>query len=61
MTINGVTDEQAIQIQIDHGYIVEDPADPHRYMIITYTAATDAVRTFRRCTMTDNPNPESKE
>ena len=38
---------------IDSGYIVPDPSDPHRFMLIAYIAKTDSVIIFRRAEMTE--------
>lgn len=37
-----------MEIKIDSGYIVEDPADLRRVMLIVYNAEEDSVRVFRR-------------
>ncbi len=51
-----------MKIQIDSGYLVEDPADSHRYMLIAYNAAADRVYVFRRGEISDGPldDPENQ-
>ena len=52
-----------LQIRIDFGWMVVDPADPHRRLLITYNAEEDSVRVFRRCEEVDIANsiPRSRE
>ncbi len=38
-----------MKLQIDSGYLVPDPADPHRWMLIAYVEDHDMVYVFRRC------------
>ena len=48
-----------MKYQINSGYVVPDPADPHRFMLIGYNAASDSVIILRRAEMTESelPNP----
>ena len=43
-----------MKMYIDSGYIVCDPADYHRYMLIAYNAEADKVFIFRRAEMRDS-------
>ncbi|KKL59120.1 hypothetical protein LCGC14_2218550 [marine sediment metagenome] len=50
-----------LQIRIDSGWMVADPADPHRWLLITYTVSEDCVRVFRRCEELDKAATEPTE
>jgi len=48
-----------MKLRIDSGYIMPDPSDMHRFMLVAYFAELDEVIVFRRAEM--NEEKSSKE